>query len=58
MGVALSISLEEPISAHVRPYTVPMETRWETCEWVNLDSALSLFPGTHTTVLHTPLTSY
>lgn len=30
VGVALSISLEEPISAHYRPRTVPMETQQET----------------------------
>lgn len=36
LGVALSINLEEPISALVCPHAVLTQTRWETSEWVTV----------------------
>lgn len=53
IGVTLSISLEEPISAQVCPCTIPMETQWETREWVG--GLLSRFSIQPFSLEHTPL---
>lgn len=48
MGVALSINVEEPISAPVCPHAVLTETRWETSEWVTISQ-----PNPDTHITHT-----